>query len=69
MHLAAQLARRPVEDAASRAPAGPPSTCAFTIFHRRFMNRNAPSTPSSDHSKVCSGGTFDIVKRRAVSAP
>ena len=33
------------------------------------MKRNAPSTPSSDHSSVCSGGAANIMNSRAVSAP
>ena len=33
------------------------------------MKRDAPCTPSSDHSSVCSGGEANIVKSRAVSAP
>ena len=33
------------------------------------MNRKAPCTPSSDHSKICSGGAANIMNSRAVSAP
>ena len=33
------------------------------------MKRDAPCTPSSDHSRVCSGGEANIMNRRAVSAP
>ena len=33
------------------------------------MKRNAPCTPSSDHSSVCSGGAANIMNMRAVSAP
>src|SRR5690606_19011179 len=37
--------------------------------HRRRRNRFAPSTPESDHSRVCSGGLANMTNRRAVSAP
>src|SRR6204780_4486242 len=53
----------------SSADAGPADTWSKTAFHSRLMNRNAPCTPSSDHSNVCSGGAANIMNSRAVSAP
>ncbi len=58
-----------VKPCLSSGPAGPCDTCSYTAFHKRLMNRNAPCTPSSDHSNVCSGGAAKVMNRRAVSAP
>ena len=70
VHLAANVALRRRRASSCRARgAAPPLTCACTAFHSRLRKRNAPSTPSSDHSSVCSGGEANIMKSRAVSAP
>ena len=71
VHLAAHVAlrRRRARAGSSGSAGAPPCTCVCTAFHRRFMKRNAPSTPSSLHSSVCSGGAANIMNRRAVSAP
>src|SRR5580692_361785 len=58
-----------VSAALSSGAAEPDDTWSYTAFHNRLMNRNAPCTPSSDHSKVCSGGAANMMNSRAVSAP
>jgi hypothetical protein len=69
VQLAAQLALRAVERRDVERGAGPPLTCSWTMRHRRFMKRCAPSTPESDHSRLCSGGAANMVNSRTVSAP